>query len=1036
MEFQVGAIVRIKLTNFVTYDHAEFHPGPGLNVVIGPNGTGKSSIVCAICIGLGGKLTLLGRQTEISGFVQNGKDKAEIELELKGSPHNTVITRTFARGAAQSTWMLDGVRAREKDVLARVASFNIHIDNLCQFLPQDMVPMFARMDPPQLLRRVEEAVGEGDLTGLHTRLEEISKTLAASKSELSKSDEHLKHLNSQNVALQAEVDRYHQRKAQHENIKIMEMKRSWLIYETTRKLYIDAKDERDRLQAQVSEKESENAPAVEALRAAEAATKELKAYCDSMNEKLGKEVKATNALQKALDDKREKLDELQQDLVQNEKTKKKNTASQEKVQADLERINAQIADLPNDEELKSRYNMKRDEHRSVQKHIAAMATQIDEMREEESAAQRKVALKTREKEDILNVKNARLNQLRQFRPDTYTAIMWLREHRDMFKKEIHEPIALVVNTPDTRDAAFVEQAISMSDMMTFVCEDSHDQELFLRETQDIQRLKINCGVDPGTPLASYRSPISPADMRKFGLRAFLSDLITAPDPVKRYLLEQSGLHNIPVGQTAGVEKQSDALFEARVTRFFSPDSLFIVKRSRYGNREIMLTMNAVRPPRYFGNVVNEKRLGEIDEELRAIKQEYESRVEATKTLQQQEKSERALEVRLRGEVEQLRQSTQQRDKLTAAQRRAAINLEDANKAIQQSMKDLKLIQSKLKGTLSDRVKDAVQLAHLSKKLVTMACERATSIVKLTQAIQTQAALERALTDANQALNALKARLAEVKADTEKYRLEARKTLERARASTGQQQPSPAQLQVFAGFPEDLPALEQAISDEQAKLDCSAPISESAIRDYEARKAQIEQKQAANDELQAQVGTLATELESVKEQWLPQLRGYIDRIRASFSAYFRDMGCAGDVILEEDETDFSKYGAKIMVKFRDDTQLQALTGTRQSGGERSVSTMLFLLALQSQTKVPFRVVDEINQGMDPNNERRVFSQVVKCSSEGVTSQYFLITPKLLPNLEYKGNLRVLCVFNGPHLMPGALPKLDVATVIARHKKTRA
>lgn len=50
---KAGAIVRIKLTDFVTYTSAEFFPGPQLNMVIGPNGTGKSTLVCAICLGLG-----------------------------------------------------------------------------------------------------------------------------------------------------------------------------------------------------------------------------------------------------------------------------------------------------------------------------------------------------------------------------------------------------------------------------------------------------------------------------------------------------------------------------------------------------------------------------------------------------------------------------------------------------------------------------------------------------------------------------------------------------------------------------------------------------------------------------------------------------------------------------------------------------------------------------------------------------------------------------------------------------------------------
>lgn len=52
-QHQPGAIVRVKLRNFVTYSSVEFFPGPNLNMVIGPNGSGKSTLVCAICLGLG-----------------------------------------------------------------------------------------------------------------------------------------------------------------------------------------------------------------------------------------------------------------------------------------------------------------------------------------------------------------------------------------------------------------------------------------------------------------------------------------------------------------------------------------------------------------------------------------------------------------------------------------------------------------------------------------------------------------------------------------------------------------------------------------------------------------------------------------------------------------------------------------------------------------------------------------------------------------------------------------------------------------------
>ena len=51
--FVAGSIVRIKMRNFMTYDFVEFKPGPHLNMILGPNGTGKSSIAACIAIGLG-----------------------------------------------------------------------------------------------------------------------------------------------------------------------------------------------------------------------------------------------------------------------------------------------------------------------------------------------------------------------------------------------------------------------------------------------------------------------------------------------------------------------------------------------------------------------------------------------------------------------------------------------------------------------------------------------------------------------------------------------------------------------------------------------------------------------------------------------------------------------------------------------------------------------------------------------------------------------------------------------------------------------
>lgn len=107
---------------------------------------------------------------------------------------------------------------------------------------------------------------------------------------------------------------------------------------------------------------------------------------------------------------------------------------------------------------------------------------------------------------------------------------------------------------------------------------------------------------------------------------------------------------------------------------------------------------------------------------------------------------------------------------------------------------------------------------------------------------------------------------------------------------------------------------------------------------------------------------------------------------------------------------------------EDEPMSLLDSQRQSGGERAVSTIFYLMALQGLARSPFRVVDEINQGMDPRNERMVHGRMVDIACEENTSQYFLITPKLLTHLKYHPKMKVHVIASG-EWMPDDHTKLD-------------
>ncbi|KNC83007.1 hypothetical protein SARC_04730 [Sphaeroforma arctica JP610] len=74
-------------------------------------------------------------------------------------------------------------------------------------------------------------------------------------------------------------------------------------------------------------------------------------------------------------------------------------------------------------------------------------------------------------------------------------------------------------------------------------------------------------------------------------------------------------------------------------------------------------------------------------------------------------------------------------------------------------------------------------------------------------------------------------------------------------------------------------------------------------------------------------------------------------------------------------------------------------------------------------------------MDPNNERAVFGTIAdEATSEG-SSQYFLITPKLLADLKYNRRITVLCVFNGEYVNTPH-EEWNIGTFIQRRRQLKA
>ena len=97
--FRKGSVLRVSMKNFLTYDSCEVFPGPRLNVILGPNGTGKSTVTHAICLACCGGPKTVGRSTDIKQFVKHNKEGEEcfVEVDLFYQPAGEGIVLRIRR---------------------------------------------------------------------------------------------------------------------------------------------------------------------------------------------------------------------------------------------------------------------------------------------------------------------------------------------------------------------------------------------------------------------------------------------------------------------------------------------------------------------------------------------------------------------------------------------------------------------------------------------------------------------------------------------------------------------------------------------------------------------------------------------------------------------------------------------------------------------------------------------------------------------------------------------------------------------------
>jgi structural maintenance of chromosomes protein 5 len=598
--YQPGAIVRVTVDNFVTYEHAEFRPGPNLNMIIGPNGTGKSSLVCAICLGLGYHSNVLGRATTFGEFVKHGRDHATVEIELQKRPHdpaNFVVKLLIDREDNSRKFWINGRESKQKNLQKLTRAFHIQIDNLCQFLPQDKVAEFAGLNSVELLAKTLQAAAPEQMIQWQKELKALFVSQKDSLSQLQVVTEKLKSQESRQQNLQQDVQRLRDRQQVQRKVDDLNDARVVVQYTLARRAVNDAKEKKKATQLRLRQLEEECGPVMQAVNRQQEYGNKVKAYLETRKAAL---VQA----EQAADDAAEKVETANRTVrefqARHEVEKKKfNEKKQDlsKLRTKVTNLEAQLKQKPREFD-SAEWNTKIREQEHQQRDIQTQLSDLlEEHRKVKELGQDKRTQAIAVRDEIAGLdsqKGQLLSFLKRQHPDAAKGWQWIQDNQGEFEKEVFGPPMLTCSVKDERYSELVQALLQKDDFLCFTTQSREDHKKLSHQFYKVMGLTVTIRTCLVT-LDSFRSPLPANQLGSFGLDGYVLDFLEGPDPVLAMLCNEKKLHASGVSLKDVTEQQYDSLVAgAAINSWAAGRQLYrVIRRREYGPGAVSTTTRTV-----------------------------------------------------------------------------------------------------------------------------------------------------------------------------------------------------------------------------------------------------------------------------------------------------------------------------------------------------------------------------------------------------------------------------------------------------------
>ncbi len=184
-------------------------------------------------------------------------------------------------------------------------------------------------------------------------------------------------------------------------------------------------------------------------------------------------------------------------------------------------------------------------------------------------------------------------------------------------------------------------------------------------------------------------------------------------------------------------------------------------------------------------------------------------------------------------------------------------------------------------------------------------------------------------------------------------------------------------------------------------------AEKIYNDYSGNMEELKVKLA---QLQENKKSMLVELDSRREVWKKAMEDLVESVDPAYQTVLSAADASGFIKFEQADA-IEDAGLDLYVGFRGGapTTLDPFT---QSGGERSVALMAFILSLQARIVSPLRAMDEFDIHMDPKNREAMFKMILSQMKQREASQYIVITPSILTVFDRSAHVITVQAVHGP------------------------